>query len=181
MMKSVLAVTAILALSLPGTPLQAQPERIRPGLWEHSLTMQSQSGEMERAMREMQQQLSGMPPDQRKMMEQMMASQGMQLGPDGQTIRVCISKEQAAQGMVPQSDGNCRQEIIERRGDTIKFRFHCPGTPPSSGEGEVTISSPTRYNGKSTISTTVNGQSETVTTVQSGKWLSYECGDLQPK
>lgn len=180
MMKTVSAVAATLTFSLLNTPLQAQ-QQMRSGLWEHSFTMQSQSGEMEKGMREMQQQLSNMPPEQRKMMEQMMASQGMQLGPNGQTVRVCISEEQAAQGMPPQSDSNCRQEVIERKGDTIKFRFHCPGNPPSSGQGEVTFSSPTRYNGKSTISTMVNGQSETVTTVQSGKWLSYECGDLQSK
>lgn len=180
-MKKPLSMVTLLATLFLGAPLHAQQEEMRPGLWEHSFTIQSQSGEMERALREMQQQLESMPPEQRKMMEQMMTAQGVQMGAGGQSIRVCISKEQAARGMVPQQDGNCRQEIVERRGNTIKFTFQCAGNPPSSGEGEVTFTSPTSYSGKSTFNTTVNGQAERMLMEQSGKWLSYDCGNLKPE
>lgn len=180
-MKKTLSATAVLAVAIGTGQALAEVEQMRHGLWEHSFTMKSQSGEMEKTMSEMQQQLAGMPPEQRKMMEQMMASQGMSLGPNNQTVRICISKEKAAQGLVPQQDGNCSQEVIERRGNTVKMKFTCAGNPPSSGEGEITFSSPTAYTGKSIINTTVQGKPERMTVEQRGKWISYDCGNIRAR
>lgn len=180
-MKASFSMLTLMAASCLSAPLQAQTTEMRPGLWEHAFTVKSQSGEMERAMAEMQQQMANMPPDQRKMMEQMMAAQGVQPGSGGQSLRVCISQEQAKRGLVPQQKGNCRQEIIERQGTTIKYRFHCAGAAPSSGEGEVTFTSPTSYRGKSTVNTTVQGHAERMSMEQSGKWLSDDCGNLKPR
>jgi hypothetical protein len=53
--------------------LSASAQSMKPGLWEHSFTMKSQSGKMEQGMAEMQQQIAAMPPEKRKQMEQMMA------------------------------------------------------------------------------------------------------------
>lgn len=178
-MKSALTAAILLGACLTA-PLQAQTYEMRPGLWEHSFTLKSQSGKLERAMAEMQQQMANLPPEQRKMMERMMAAQGVQLG-SGDSLRVCISKEQAARAMVPQQHGNCRQEILERRGNTIKYRLQCTGDTTASGEGEVTFTSPTAYSGKSTFNTTVQGRDERMTMEQSGKWLSDDCGELKPR
>ena len=180
-MKPAFTVAVVLAWSIITTQVLADPAEMRPGLWEHSFTMKSQSGEMERTMQRMQEQMANMPPEQRQMIEQMLADQGMQVGPSGQSVRICLSEEQAKRGMVPQQDGNCSQEIVERRGNTIKFRFTCNGIPPSSGEGEVTILSSTAYTGKSTVDTTVQGSPEHMTIASSGKWLSSDCGKLRPK
>ena len=180
-MKTTLAVATALIGGLTGGQALAQPSPMRPGLWEHSYTIQSQSGEVERAMEQMQQQLAGMPPEQRKMMEQMMAGQGMQMGAAGQTIRVCISEEKAARGIVPQQEGNCSQEVVKRSRNTVKFTFNCPGNPPSSGESEITFPSPTAYTGKSTVNTTVNGKPERMSMDQSGQWLSSDCGNIRPR
>lgn len=161
---------------------QANAQEMRPGLWEYSFTMQSQSGELERSMREMQRQLENMPPEQRRMMEQMMADQGMQMGANTQTIRICVSEEQAARGFVPQQDGeDCTQEIVQRSGNTIQYRFNCPGNPPTRGEGELTLVSPTAFKGTAVVNTTVNGQPERMTLEQEGKWLSSDCGALRPR
>ncbi len=180
-MKPAFSVVMLLLASCLAMPLQAEPYKMRPGLWEHSFTIKSQSGEMESAMANMQQQLANMPPEQRKRMEQMMAAQGVQAGAGGQSIRVCVSEEQAERSMMPQQDGDCRQEVLERRGNTIKYRFQCSGDAPSSGEGEVTFTSPTSYSGTSTINTTVQGRTETMAMAQSGKWLSSDCGNLKPR
>lgn len=180
-MKSALATAAVLVGSIATGQALAGPTQLRPGLWEHRFTMESQSGEMERSMQQMQEELANMPPEQRKMMEQMMASQGVQVGPGGHSVRICLSQEQAARGMVPQQDGNCRQEVVKRSGNTIKYRFNCTGNPPSSGEGEVTIISPTAYTGKSIVNTTVNGQPDRITMEQSGKWLSDDCGNIKSR
>jgi hypothetical protein len=180
-MKTAVAVAALLAGSLIAGQALAQQHQMRPGLWQHSFTITSQSGEMERAMDRMQQQLAGMPPEQRKLMEQMMAQEGVQLGASAQSVKVCISEEKAARGVVPQQDGNCSQEIVERSGNTTRLKFNCPGNPPSSGESEITFSSPTVYTGKSTVNTTVNGTPERMIMEQSGKWLSSDCGNLRAR
>jgi hypothetical protein len=81
---------------------------------------------------------------------------------------------------VPQSDKNCTHQVAQRTGNTMKIKFSCSGNPPTTGEGEVTILSPTAYKGKSTMNTTVNGKPERMTMEQTGKWLSADCGNIKP-
>lgn len=179
MKKIITIVAAAACTSLTGTAL-AQAQKMRPGLWEHSFTMRSQSGQMEKAMSEMQQQMASMPPEQRKMMEQMMAQQGMGMGTSGRSIKVCITKEQAERDEVPQQEGSCTQQVVQRTANTIKVKFSCAGNPPTSGEGEVTFLSPTAYTGKMTVNTMVDGKPERMSMEQSGKWLSGDCGNIKP-
>jgi hypothetical protein len=56
----------------------------------------------------------------------------------------------------------------------------CGGQPPTSGEGEVTFSSPTAYTSKSIVNTSVEGKPERMTMDQSGKWLAADCGAVKP-
>jgi len=175
---------AIVALAL-GAGVFASPgvfsqTKMRPGLWEHSFTTKSQSGQMEKSMAEMQQQLASMPPEQRKMMEQMMAQQGVGMGAQGRSVRMCITKEQAERDEIPQQQGNCTQQVVQRSGNTVKMKFSCTGNPPTSGESEVTFSSPTAYTGRSVVNTTIEGKPDRMTMEQSGKWLSAECGEVKP-
>jgi hypothetical protein len=174
-----------LSLVLAAVPLalaafSASAQSMKPGLWEHSFTMKSQSGQMERGMAEMQKQLAAMPPEQRKMMEQMMAKNGVGMGTRANTAKVCISPEQAARMDLPQQDGQCKQDVTQRSGSTMKFKFSCAGQPPTSGEGEVTFSSPTSYSSKSVVNTVIEGKPERMTMDQIGKWLAADCGALKP-
>lgn len=178
-MKKLVVVAALACAAGSGTAL-AQMQKMRPGLWEHSYTMKSQSGQMEKAMAEMQQQMASMPPEQRKMMEQMMAKQGMGMGAQGKSIRMCITKEQAERDELPRQEGNCTQQVVQRTGNTIKMKFSCSGNPPTSGESEVTFSSPTAYTGRSIVNTTIDGKPDRMTMDQSGKWLSADCGNIKP-
>ncbi|HET7595474.1 MAG TPA: DUF3617 domain-containing protein [Burkholderiales bacterium] len=178
-MNKTIAVTVASALLLAGTSALAQT-RMRPGLWEHSFTMKSQSGEMERSMADMHKQLASMPPEQRKQVEQMMAQQGMSMGANGRSVRMCITKEQAERDEFPQQEGNCTQQVMQRTGNTIKVKFSCTGSPPTSGESEVTMASPTAYTGKSVVNTVVQGKPERMTMDQSGKWLAADCGNVKP-
>lgn len=81
----------VLLAGAAATSAHAQ-QKMRPGLWEHSMSMKSQSGQLEAAMAQAQKAMASMPPAQRKQMEQMMAAQGIGIssGPQGQTIKVCI-------------------------------------------------------------------------------------------
>ncbi len=161
----------------------ASAQTVNPGLWEHSFKMQTQSGQMEAAMAQMQQQLAAMPPDQKKMMEQMMAAQGVGVGPKGQSVKVCITPEMAAKQDMPQQDGDCKQEILQRSAKSMKFKFSCKaenGRPPTTGEGEVNFISPNAYTSKSVINTFLNGKPERMNMDMAGKWLSGDCGNIRP-
>ena len=174
--------TAALALLAGMAGGASAQQRMRPGLWEHSVNMKSQSGQMEAAMAEMQKSLASMPPEQRKQMEQMMAQQGVGMGPKGQTVKVCITKEQADLDNIPQQEG-CTQKVQRVDASTMKVAFSCKGgqgQPPSSGEGTITMQGPTAYTGQFRFKTQNQGKPEQIDMAQSGKWLSENCGAIKP-
>lgn len=151
---------------------------MKPGLWETSFEMSG--GAMEEAMAELREQLQGMPPEQREMMERMMASQGVGLDMMSGTLQVCVTEEEAARGYVPQHDDDCQHQIQEQTGNSIKMSFSCDGDPPHSGEGEVTFHSPTSYSGKYRVNMNMQGQQEEMAMEQTGRWLSEDCGAIRP-
>lgn len=178
----VLVCTAALAvLASVAAPAGAQ-QKMRPGLWEHSVQMKTQSGQMEAAMAQAQKSMDSLPPAQRKQMQDMLAAQGIGLGPRGQSIKVCITPEQAAIDQMPQQDG-CTQKVQRVNASTLKMAFQCQGdqdTPPTSGEGTVNFQGPTAYTGQFKIKTAIEGKPEQIDMAQSGKWLSDQCGAILP-
>jgi hypothetical protein len=158
----------------------ASAQTMKPGLWEHSFTMKSQSGKMEQGMAELQKQIAAMPPEKRKQMEQMMAQSGVAMGSKVNVVKVCVTPEDAARMDMPKFNDQCKQEVIKRSASTMQFKFTCAGQPPTSGEGEVTFSSPTAYTSKSIVNTSVEGKPERMTMDQSGKWLAADCGAVKP-
>ena len=166
--------TAALALLAGMAGGASAQQKMRPGLWEHSVNMKSQSGQMEAAMAEMQKSLASMPPEQRK--------QGVGMGPKGQTVKVCITKEQADLDNIPQQEG-CTQKVQRVDASTMKVAFSCKGgqgQPPSSGEGTITMQGPTAYTGQFRFKTQNQGKPEQIDMAQSGKWLSDNCGAIKP-
>lgn len=170
----------LVAAMLMAAATTTTAQSLRPGLWEHGFTMKSAGGQMEGAMAEMQKQMAALPPDQRKMMEQMMAQQGVGMGPKGQSVRICITPEEAARQEVPAAEGHCTQKVTQRTGNTVKVSFSCAGQPPSSGESEITFLSPTAYSGRAVVRTTVAGQPERLDMSTTGKWLAADCGAVKP-
>lgn len=160
--------------------VEAAPATLRPGLWEHTTAIKSQSGEMEKAKKQMDQQMASMPPEQRKMMEQMMASQGIAQTPQGNSVKTCITPQDAKLNIVPQTDQRCKQQILKQSGNSVRFKYECQGNPHSSGEGEYIIKNNKAYTGKMSVRTTVQGHTEVMQMDQSGKWLSDDCGKLKP-
>ena len=175
------AVPAAALVALSGAA-SAQPQKMRPGLWEHAVSMKSQSGQMEAAMAQMQKSLASMPPAQRKQMELMLAQQGLGMGPTGQTIKVCITPEQANLDAIAPQEG-CIQNVKRTGPNSVAMTFSCKGDsdqPPTSGEGAITFSGPTAYAGNFKVKTTSNGKPEQIDMAQSGKWLAAECGAIKP-
>ncbi|MBL7091444.1 DUF3617 domain-containing protein [Acidovorax sp.] len=179
-----LAVALTAAVFLPGMggAAHAQAQKLRPGLWENSVTMKSQSGQLEAAMAQMQKSMASLTPAQRKQMEQAMAQQGVSMGPSGNTVKVCISPEQADLDRIPAQEG-CTQNVQRTGPNAVAMTFSCKGSqgqPPTTGEGTMTFQGPTAYAGNFKVKTTSNGKPEQIDMVQNGKWLAADCGTLKP-
>jgi hypothetical protein len=179
-MKPIHLTIAVLALGASAT---ASAQSLKPGLWEITNKMQSSSGQMEQNMSQMQQQMANMPPEQRKMVEEMMAKQGVKMGPGGPgggiTARICMTKEMVERNELPSQRGDCKTTQQARAGNTMKMAFTCTN-PPSSGEGQVTYTSPESYAMKMMVNTQVQGKPEKVNMDGTGKWLGSDCGNIKP-
>ncbi|MCG2591661.1 DUF3617 domain-containing protein [Ramlibacter sp. XY19] len=171
----------LVAAALAVACLPAGAQQLKPGLWEISNKMKG-SGEMDKAMADMQQQLASMPPDQRKQMEAMMAQRGMRMaGPaagGGMTMQMCMTKEMVERNDVPMQEG-CTMTKQQRSGNTMKMAFTCT-KPPSSGEGEFTFMGSEAYKSHMVINTSAKGKPETMEMDAAGKWLSADCGSIKP-
>jgi hypothetical protein len=178
-MKRTLTTAAVLlGAALLSLPAAAQTSE--PGLWEYRIALKSGSGRMEGAMAQMQQEMAKMPPEQRKMMEQMMASQGMGIGGGATAVRLCISREQAARDEMPTGDDQCRQTSLTRSGHTLRFAFVCEGKPPTQGEGSYTFQGGRAFSGQTVVDTVVDGKPERIESQIQGRWLGADCGSIRP-
>lgn len=191
-------------LFVAGLSLNAQAIHVnmKPGLWEHTFKLtegsmgaiagvqQEQAGQ---AMEEMKRQMANLPPEQRKMMEDMMAKQGikisdkgiempsqnLQISKDGTTVKVCVTQAQIDTGDLPQPE-NCEQNITQVSANVFKSTFVCKGEHPVRGEGQIAFQSDKAYTGTTKVVTEVNKEMKTIEGTQAGKWLSSECGDVKP-
>ncbi|RQO81444.1 DUF3617 domain-containing protein [Acidovorax sp. FJL06] len=179
-----IALTTAVLLIGALAPAHAQVQKMRPGLWEHSVVMKSESGQMEAAMAQMQKSLAGMTPAQRQQMEQMLAQKGVALGAGGSTstVKVCISPEQADLDRIPAQEG-CTQTVQRIGPNAVTMRFSCQGAqgqPPTLGEGTLTFNGPTAYTGQFKVQTSAHGKPDQLDMAQTGKWLAADCGALKP-
>ena len=159
----------------------AHAQSTKPGLWEINQKVGG-NPEMDKAMAEMQKQLAAMPPEQRKMMEQMMAKQGVGLDASGHKLRLCLTPEDVARDSVPAAQDGCTQ-TSQRSGNTWQVSFQCPardGQPASSGSGSVTLQNPGAYTGQFKMQTQVGQKAEQMNLATQGRWLSADCGSVRP-
>ncbi len=181
------ALALLAAASFISMPAFAQS--MKPGLWEINNKMHSSDGEMEKAMAQAQQQMANMPPEQRKMMQDMMAKQGVSMGPAGKggagmSMKLCMTKEMAERNEVPtssqQHEGNCTHNRSPMAGNTMKISYTCTN-PPSSGEGQVTFTSNEAYSMKMSMkSEGAKGKPHQMNMDASAKWLGADCGSIKP-
>lgn len=172
----------LLAATLVAFASAAGAQTLKPGLWEITQNMQSGSGQTGQQMAQMQKQLASMPPAQRKQMEDMMAKQGVKMGPagpGGMTMKICMTREMVERNEMQMQRADCKTTQQTRSGNTMKVAFACTN-PPSSGEGQVTFASPEAYSMKMAVSTNVQGRPEKMNMDGSGKWLGADCGNIKP-
>lgn len=171
----------VLTVVLFGASAGADAQALKPGLWEISNKTQSSNPQTNRAMADMQKQLANMPPEQRKMMEDMMKKQGvgMSVGDQGMVMKICLTPEMVERVEIPTQQGDCKHTMSPRVGNVMKVSFSCT-KPPSSGEGQMTFESPQAYTTKMVVNSTIAGKPEQMTMDSRGRWLSGECGSVQP-
>lgn len=157
----------------------AHAQTTQPGLWEHHNTLKTASGQWEGQMAQVQQQMAALPPDQRKMMEQMLGQQGLSMGGGGRTtVQYCVTPEEAAKATIPTHDEQCRYQITRRTAQSLSVAITCDDEGKSRGEGTVTFQGDKAYQGTFVMHTLIDGQRERMEMTQSGRWLSAQCGQV---
>lgn len=168
------------ALMLAAAASGLQAQTIKPGLWE--IRQQPQLDAQRQAqLDQVQKQLASLPPEQRKMMEQMMASKGVsvQLGQGGaMTIKSCLSKEQSERALMPRTEGKCQHDL-QRSGNTLRGHFQCTD-PASEGDTELVFQGDDRYTTRTEIRIAREGRTETIRSTGEARWLGSDCGTLKP-
>ena len=167
---------------LLGTAWGASAQSMKPGLWEMSQKVQMGGGSMSKEMAAAQEQMAKMPPEQRKMMEEMMAKQGISMGsggPGSVNVKMCMTKEMVEKDEIPSGQGDCTSTRSPRVGNTMKINFTCT-KPPSSGEGQITFNGPDSYSMKMAVTAMVKGQPQKVDMDGTGRWLGTDCGVVKP-
>lgn len=168
------AVLKSLSLALCLLPALATAQEIQPGLWEISSSNMQVGGQALPGMPQMLEQMNNLPAEQRQMMEQMMAKQGVQLGDQG--VRICLSEAQIKAQDIPLQDptSGCSHEITERSVERWTFRFSCPD---GQGEGETRFISDREFTTQ--VNGTYGGQSSSMES--HARWIAADCAGLQPR
>lgn len=171
----------LLAAVVFGLGINAGAQTLKPGLWEISNKTKSSNPQTDKAMADMQKQLASMPADQRKMMQDMMAKQGIGMSSDGSAmvLKICLTPDMVERNELPAQQGDCKHTMSPRVGSVMKMSFSCT-KPPSSGQGQMTFESPQAYTTNMVVNSTVDGKPEQMTMDSRGKWLSGDCGNVQP-
>lgn len=169
MKKSVASFSACVAACL--APLcTAHAEGMKPGMWEFSTQM---SG-------------AGMPAmptitdAQRKQMEAMgIKMPQMSGGGMGITTKICITPEQAKQGVPPsvgKDQEKCEQTDIKTSGKTTSWKMVCSGKHKMTGSGSVTYDSAEHFSGETTMNMEDSPHGPmTMNNKFSGTFITAEC------
>ena len=156
--------------------LPAAAQTIRPGQWEITNRITGGSGANAGALAEAQKQLANLPADQRKMVEAMLARQGVTMSGNGDGIKLthCVTKEMAEKKELPAGQqGDCTSSNTPIAGG-MNVSFSC-SKPPSSGKGQVLFQGDSAYTMRMNITATVQGKQETMTVDSTGRLLSPQC------
>lgn len=164
----------VLLVALGLSPALASAVQLQPGVWEVSAQNMQVGGQAVPGMDQILSQLQNLPPEQRQMMEGMMAERGVKLGAGG--VQLCLTEEQISRQEIPLQDPNsgCTQEVTERSDSLWKFRFSCP---KAQGQGQTRFVSDKEFH--TDVQGTYNGQPSSMET--KARWVGADCSTLRSR
>lgn len=166
---------ACLFAALLSTPALAQQIPVKPGLWEHKMALRSESGRVEVALEIARTQMALLPVEQRRMVEDTIRQQGLQVDWVNQTFQNCITEEEVQSGRFSFAEnGGCEQTSVRNKGFVTEIEFVC-----SQGQGELTLEDGTQYTGTSSMTLNFGGFVENATATHSGRWVGASCSATQ--
>lgn len=167
--------------------LAAQPalaQSLKPGLWEitSNINVNNNPATLQQFAQTMKKHIASLPPAERKVMEEEMASQHQRISDKGMSVEFCLTPEMAArpQALSRQFE-HCNVKQSPMVGSTVHFSFSCDDAR-SSGDGSVTFSGATGFTQQvRSVSHDQNGPAGVPMTVAStGRWLGADCGSVKP-
>ncbi len=167
---------------LSGALAHAQPH-MRPGLWEETVNVKSDDAQANAAMAQMKERLANMPPEQRAMMEKMMASHGIGMGGAPNAMRICVTKEQAARGFNPEQNSrdHCTRSNVNTSGHVVSFDFACKSENSSvTGHGTFTDMGDSAFAAHTVADTVTPKRTMHLDSDIQGHFVSADCGDVKP-
>jgi hypothetical protein len=137
----------------------------KAGLWNSAMTMQ----------------LANMPQMPPEAMAQMRAL-GIAIPGMGAPIRtqVCITEAQAASTEPPPAQNGCRNQNIQRNGNTMTGELVCTGEMSGTGTFSFTQVSADQMNNKFTFKGTNRGQPADFSADIAMTFVSADCGNVRP-
>lgn len=164
------ATFSLVAVLAASSDLATAAPVMKPGLWEINTQNQMEGMQMPA--------MPALPPEQmaklKEMGIKMPAAGGNTMG---FTVRHCVTKEEAEQGVPPQgkNEEKCTPTNVKRDGNKVSWSVECTGAHPASGSGSVVYESPESYKGNMTVNTK-GAQAMTMKSSYTGKWVSATCG-----
>lgn len=177
--KRLLTLSTFSALILTAGQTHAETN-MKPGLWQHKIQFTSESGEMEKMLDQLRQQLEALPAEQRQMMENMMKSQGVDFDFQNQTFKTCLTPEQSAEGSLALMENNdCQESGRSTSGGSTTINFVCSGETEASGT--ITFDGDKGYSGESSATVEFQGRPQKMTITHQGQWQGSDCGGIKPQ
>lgn len=175
---------ALAALALMAGTALAQAPDIRPGLWEMKPQEMQGAGmpdmaKMAQAMEQMKAQMSKLPPEQRKMMEEQMGNMGMSLTTSG-GIRICMTREDIQRQQIPMHDERCKHTVREQSAKRWSATMTCT-EPAMTGEAVATFDSPKAYTVAVKGVIKESGQQQPYAMTMKWAHVSDDCGAVKPR
>jgi len=162
-------------------PLVCAAEDVTPmlnvklGLWEY--TVGTQSSGMPAIPEDA---LAKMPPERRAQMEAMMKSV---MAPH--VVKTCVTADMVKKGalMEDRPGSVCKRTLKSSSSGSMEFHVECDnGRSKTVADGHFEAVDSETFKGEVTgVTTTAEGRAIPSKTTISGKWLSSDCGNLQPK
>jgi hypothetical protein len=153
---------------------RGQTVPLKPGLWQVQLVRETDGQKAP----DMSERLKNMPPERRAQVEAMMKQRGFD--PSGNVMKVCQTRETLDSKNFVDSVADCKTTYSSRTASAWKSHTTCSQSHLES-DAEITFTSPESYTTKITSVRQSGGQTSTSHITQTGKWISADCGDIQPR